>query len=147
MKIPTLFVNAGVYTFSNLLNRAIPFLLLPVLTRFLSPKDFGMVAMFGVLVQILTPFIGINSHGAFTRKYYSNDPDLDLTSYVTNCFYIVLLLFLFFGTTLFIFRHAVSQFTSIPSGWIIYAALISLGNVFSLMVLASYQVKRDAAKY
>lgn len=42
----SLFRNARIYTVANALNSAIPLLLLPILTRYLSPEEYGMVAMF-----------------------------------------------------------------------------------------------------
>ena len=41
--------QASVYTISNLVAKAIPFLLLPVLTRFLTPTDYGIVWMLSLI--------------------------------------------------------------------------------------------------
>ena len=147
MRISSLFVNAGIYTFSNLLNRAIPFLLLPVLTRFLTPQDYGIVAMFAILVSVLIPLIGVNSPGALKRKFFSNDPDLDLTRYVANSLYVVFSLFVVFGLILFVLRNYISHLLLLPSNWIFFAALIALGNIFSLIVLAVYQIKKQSIRY
>ena len=38
--------NAAIYTLANVTNSAIPFLLLPVLTRVLSPEEYGLVTIF-----------------------------------------------------------------------------------------------------
>lgn len=54
-----LFGNAAIYLGANILNAGIPFLLLPILTRVLTPADYGIVAMFSVVVSIL---------GAFTQQ-------------------------------------------------------------------------------
>jgi O-antigen/teichoic acid export membrane protein len=62
--------SAGIYTITSALNAAIPFLLMPVLTRYLSPADYGMVSMYGVLISFVTPFVGFNVEGAIARQYY-----------------------------------------------------------------------------
>lgn len=51
----SLFRSAGIYTITQMINSAIPFLLMPVLTRYLTPTDYGIVAMFGVLLSFVAP--------------------------------------------------------------------------------------------
>ena len=60
----------GVFT---LVNHAIPFLLIPLLTRYLSPTDYGYVSVFAIISNIAAPLIGINFAGAYIRAYFSGD--------------------------------------------------------------------------
>ena len=53
--------QAGVYTISNVVARAIPFLLLPLLTRYVSPADFGIVAMFFFVALLIEPLVGFGA--------------------------------------------------------------------------------------
>lgn len=62
--------GSAVYLFSNILNAAIPFALLPILTRYLSPAEYGEVAMFNTLLGALGAFVGLNVVGAAGRKYF-----------------------------------------------------------------------------
>lgn len=82
--------SASIYTLTNVINKAIPFLLLPILTRYLTPEDYGIVSMFGVLVSLVTPFTGLSIHGAIARMYYEID-SVDIKAYITNCLLILLL--------------------------------------------------------
>ena len=52
--------NTGIYIITSIINSAIPFLLLPILTRHMTPEDYGMVSMFLLLVSFATPFVGLN---------------------------------------------------------------------------------------
>ncbi|MCA6417299.1 MAG: oligosaccharide flippase family protein, partial [Cytophagales bacterium] len=52
--------SSFVFTASNALNSAIPFLLIPVLTRYLSPSDYGIVSIFQVVATMLISFAGLN---------------------------------------------------------------------------------------
>ena len=81
--------SAGIYVLANILNSAIPFLVLPIMTRFLSPEDYGIVSMFSVLVSILTTFIGLNVHGAIARQFYEKE-SMNFQQYIANCFYILI---------------------------------------------------------
>ncbi len=61
-----------IYTVANVLNSAIPFLLLPVLTRLLTPEQYGIVAIFAVLTSVFGAFAGLSVHGAVNVRYFDN---------------------------------------------------------------------------
>ena len=46
LKSTGLLRNSTIYLTSNILNALVPFLLLPVLTRYLTPDEYGQIAMF-----------------------------------------------------------------------------------------------------
>jgi len=50
LKQSVLFKNTFIYTLLQLINSGIPFLLLPVLTRYLTPEDYGMIATYNTFV-------------------------------------------------------------------------------------------------
>jgi hypothetical protein len=58
-----------------------PFLLLPVLTRFMASVDYGIVSMFLLMALILDPFISLGFPGA-TVMYY--DKSIDLPAYLVR---------------------------------------------------------------
>ena len=60
LKSNTFLAGSAVYLFSNILNAAIPFALLPVLTRYLTPEEYGEVAMFQTLLGALMAFIEVD---------------------------------------------------------------------------------------
>ena len=64
----SLFQSAFIYTLTRAINSAIPFFLMPVLTRYLTPVDYGIVAMFGVLLSFVASFTGLSIHGAIASS-------------------------------------------------------------------------------
>jgi O-antigen/teichoic acid export membrane protein len=62
--------STGIYTLTNMFGAIIPFLLLPFFTRWLTPDDYGKIAMFGIFSSFLAPILGLNVHGALAQKYY-----------------------------------------------------------------------------
>jgi O-antigen/teichoic acid export membrane protein len=75
MKIKTLFKNnlvqsVGIYSLTNMFGAVVPFLLLPFFTRWLTPDDYGKVAMFGIFSAFLVPVLGLSVNGALAQKYY-----------------------------------------------------------------------------
>ena len=58
-----------IYSFFGLLSTAVPFLLLPMLTSYLSPEEYLYVDLFTNFFQILAAVIGINVFVSVSRFY------------------------------------------------------------------------------
>ena len=60
----SLIKSSFVYIVCDGINKAIPFLLLPFITHYLTPTDYGVVTNFNVYVQILSVFGYLCTAGA-----------------------------------------------------------------------------------
>lgn len=59
------FLRAGViYAAANVASAAVPFMLLPLLTRMLTPDQYGQVVSFSLLVTLCMTLAGLNAHAA-----------------------------------------------------------------------------------
>jgi len=67
----------SLYTFLGFLNAGIGFLLLPVLTRYLTPEDYGIISLINVYVAILTPLVGMSTSAFITVEYYNSKVSKD----------------------------------------------------------------------
>lgn len=56
--------SGAIYGFANVLAAGVPFLLLPVLTRALTPAEYGQVVSFFMLVSVAVSMAGLSLHGA-----------------------------------------------------------------------------------
>lgn len=142
----SLFQNSGIYAITSLINAAIPFFLLPVLTRYLTPEDYGIVSMFALLVSMTSPFIGLSVSGSITRQYYNKDK-VDIWSYVYNAILIVLVSSVIVGIIFFVFSTPISKLTSFPARnlWMVIIYVIS--QVIVSILLALWQVQKKAMLY
>lgn len=113
----SLFRSAGVYTIANVLNKALPFLLLPVLTRYLSPAEYGIVAMVTVLIGFVGPVTGLSISGGVHRKFYERD-DIDFPSYVANSLFILVASTCLVALLMTAFASQVSALSQVPVGWL-----------------------------
>lgn len=139
--------NTSIYLVSNILNAAIPFILLPILTRYLTPSEYGQIAMFQVLLSALTTFIGLNTVGSANRKYYDDGVDNNtLRLFNGSCLQILIISFLITLFFILLFGNSLSKFLSIPLGWIISAILISALTFIATLRLGQWQI-RNQAKY
>ena len=62
--------NILIYFFSSGLSRSVPFLLLPLLTRVLSPTDFGILGLTTVFAGLALRFITFNAPGYIFAHYF-----------------------------------------------------------------------------
>lgn len=138
--------SAGIYTFTNVVNSAIPFFLLPILTRYLSPRDYGVVSMFSVLLSFVTPFIGVNTNGAIARVYYEKDT-VDIKEYITNCIYILLISTSLVAILFYIFADIIARVSAVPIQLIGAIIVVSFAQSITKTVLTLWQVQVKAIQY
>jgi O-antigen/teichoic acid export membrane protein len=138
--------SSGVYAFSNVINRAIPFLLLPVLTRYLSPEDFGKAAMFTVAVNLALPFVGVSTDSAIGRQYFERDR-IDLPRYVTNCLYILIITAILWLLVTLLVPDRLAAALDLPSSWIWSIVLVAASRFIVNTVLVLWQVQNRTVPY
>lgn len=138
--------TASLYTAINFINASIPILLLPVLTRFLSPHDYGLVAIFQVLLGVITVLIGLNTDVAIRRKYYQKDT-IDFPVYVTNCVFIQIICLVFCTLVLSLAKDHIERLSGFPSNWIWSVVIASFALSNTKLVLSLWQVQVKPAAY
>lgn len=144
----TLLTGSAVYLVSNILNALIPFALLPILTRYLSPEEYGEVAMFQALLGGLTAFVGLSMQGAAGRKFYDghlgND---DLREFIGSCLQILLVTSLITLITLVGFSGQLSEWLGLDRHWILLAVVVTASSIVVQVRLGQWQVRKDAKQY
>jgi O-antigen/teichoic acid export membrane protein len=142
----SLFRSAGIYTITRAINSAIPFLLMPVLTRYLTPVDYGTVVMFGVLLSFVAPFTGLSIHGAIARQYYDRD-EVDMPRYVSNCLLILLSSTLIVGVIFYLLAEPISRLSSFPQQWMWAVIIVSAAQFINQVNLTLWQAQVQPIPY
>lgn len=138
--------SAATYTVANVLNAAIPFLLLPILTRVLTPADYGLVAMFATVLAVSSALTGVNVHGAVGVRYFQQDR-FDLPRYVATCLTILV------GTTALSALVAgalagpLTRVTGLPLSWLVVAVIASGAQFVVQTRLVLWQVRDEPLKF
>lgn len=141
-----LFKNSFIYTSSNVIKSTIPFLLLPVLTRYLTPTDYGIVATFQVLLAIAVVFVNLNMHGAVAINFFKIEKQ-ELEVYIGNVFVI---LFISFFLTLCIIsavKEPLSHLINFPENWLSIIVVIALSQSVFTLTLTLWQVEQKPLPY
>lgn len=140
--------GAGIYLVSNILNAVIPFILLPILTRYLNPSEYGEVAMFQTLLGALGAFIGMTFVGAANRKFYdSNINKTEMADFIGACIQLTVIFSTFIFLALFIFQDKFSEWLSLEPGYILFAVVVSFCMVIINLRLGQWQIRKKAFKY
>ncbi len=109
--------SSFVFTASNAINSSIPFLLIPVLTRFLNPAEYGIISIFQVASTLLISFVGLNTHNAAIVQYYKKD-EIDFPNFVYNTLIILLFSFVAIMGLFFLFSSPLSRLIEFPENWL-----------------------------
>lgn len=141
-----LFQGFAIYLGSSIVNKAIPFLLLPVLTRYLSTEEYGILAIYQVMISFGMPVVGMNMQNNITRNFFRKSKEY-IARLVFN-----LLVVLWFSSTFFLIFVAVyltlggEQF-SIPERWLYALPLIAIMNMVNEFNLTILRNEKEAIKY
>jgi len=135
----------GIYTFSNVLNAAIPFFLLFFLTHYLSKEDIGILSNFGVMANLMVPFVGINLMASVQVQYIKEE--VDDRNYLSTGLRLAILLTLAFSGVLFFAGSYIETLTQVPRIFLYFIAVYALFNVIIEILLALWRMEDAAINY
>tara|TARA_R110002051_G_scaffold116772_1_gene190332 strand:+ start:21019 stop:22200 length:1182 start_codon:yes stop_codon:yes gene_type:complete len=123
-------------------------MLLPILTRYLEPSEYGEVAVFQVWVSLISAICGLSVHGAASRKFYDyDDPDSQMAPFIGSCLLILILssLVLFF----FVFSVAdwFSEVIGLSKVWLLVGLPFAFFSFLIQLRLGQWQVRKQPLKY
>ena len=119
----SLFKSASIYLITAALTAGSPLILIPLLTRILSPEDYGKVAIFSATVQMLGVLTGLSIHGAIGMRYFDRET-LDFPRYVSSCLIILLTSTAITLLLVVVMLPRLEDFTKLPAEWLILAVLL-----------------------
>lgn len=129
--------NAVIYLGSSVINKAAPFLLLPLITRFLTPAEFGALSIFLVINGLFFAVIGMGIHTNISKSFFSSTR-AELALLIGNMLFVLggaslLILVLCSGVVLLM-----DQLFSMPAElWIVFPFLsfMMMANTINLTLL------------
>lgn len=143
---PSFLSQAAIYTLSNFAVSGVPFLLLPILTRMLDPKDYAIISMFTLVVTVFTIFVGLNIHGSISVRYFDNTT-FDMTTYVTSAHYIALMTTTIMCVVVNLFDEYIERYTNIPAFWLYAAVGTAYCQFLIQLLLVMWQVTKKPVQY
>ena len=138
--------NALIYTLFSIINKAIPFLLLPILTSYLSQKDYGYISLFNSYTQLIAIFVGMNVNSAVSTNFFHLD-EQSFKKYLGNVFYII-----GFSTVIVIFivlffQKYIQNSFNIPLTWLILGIFVALMMIVTELHLAIWRLRQQSKPF
>ncbi|MGY2196670.1 lipopolysaccharide biosynthesis protein [Pseudomonas gingeri] len=137
--------SAATYALANVINSAIPFFLLPVLTRVLAPTEYGVVAMFTTVVGVLSAFTGLSIHGSVSVRHF--DSNTDHPRFVGACLGVLAVSTSLVLLVVWWMAGSLAHSTGVPEGWLLVAVLVSAAQVIVQVRLVIWQVRNEVMRY
>lgn len=138
--------NTLIFSGSSIVNRAIPFLLAPIITQYLAPADYGVVANFISLLTVLVVFTGVNTNGILEVQYFNVDREY-FKLQVGN---IIIVLVAFSALTLlavWLLSPWLSELLELPVHWLITGVLCAVAMFLTNINLGLWQLEKKAKSY
>jgi len=102
-----------------------PFLLLPILTHYLTTDDYGMLATYNTFVGVIAIFIGISMPGAVGVSYFQMEKK-HLQCYIGNVFNVLIITTLVVTLIVIVLQEMIVQNFNIPIIWMYVAITVAL---------------------
>lgn len=134
------------YLASSIISAALPFLVLPVLTRYLNPEEFGSVGIFQSLLTVFSAIIGFSTAGAVIRKSYGSSQK-ELAVYIFNCICLMAVSVVLTICVLLSLWPHIEASIGLPISWVLLAILFSVGQYLFLLAIGQYQVNKRPFHY
>lgn len=149
LKNSVLFKNTFIYTLLQLVKSGIPFLLLPILTRYLTPEDYGMIATYNTFVGAVSIFVGLSMAGAVGVSFFHLKQE-ELKKYIGNVFNILLLTTSVVVLIVIFFQPLLVERLKLPLFWLyiaIFVAWMQMITAINLTLWRSQQKAKPFAYY
>ena len=139
-------IQAGFwYTVGNFLLKGIVFITLPILTRLMTPSDFGLVSLYTTWVAVFTIFVGLCLQSSIIRGY--NDFKKDKENYFSSVLFLSLISFITVSFVIVLFRNYISDALGFSFPIIILILLQSyftfIIEFYNLKYIAQYLYKKS----
>lgn len=114
-----------IYLGSSIVNKAIPFLLLPVMTTYLDPEEYGLLSIYLILITFYSAFIGMNINVNISKNFFTVSK-VEMGKVVYNSLLIVLVASLIGLVITGFLALGFKELFSIPMKWWLLIPFLSL---------------------
>lgn len=110
------------YGITDVLAKVTPFVVLPIILKYLTPDEFGLVSNFSSLVQLFLPLVLLNGHTFLTIEYHKRNK-IRLSLLIENSIAIMVLMLIITVIMLFFFDGFFHEHFRLSNKWINVALL------------------------
>ena len=137
---------AATYSAANVLAAAVPLLLIPILTRLLSPHDYGVVALFMAAASFLTLVVGLGVQGLVPIQYHRLER-ADVGRLVTACLLVACASLVCVDLLLVLASPWLTPATGVPRGLMLAASAFAFAQFVIALRLSVLQAQNRSGHY
>jgi len=138
--------TSSVYLFGSIANAILPLALLPILTRYLTPQDYGLVATATVLIQVLIVFQGLNAYGLIARAHFDENKK-SLSDLVSAAVAFAVSITLLLLCVIPIFGNYLGTWVKFPPAWLPLVLFMGLATIIQNNYLALCQARKEPCRF
>jgi O-antigen/teichoic acid export membrane protein len=135
-----------VYILCDAVNKGVPFLILPVLSNYLLPSDYGILSNFNVLLSIITIFITVGIDSSIAVNFYRLSKT-ELSKYIFNALLLVSTSLVICTTAVLLSSNNIYALTKVPVNYQLLAIAMSLSAVFTAINLSMWRLEEKPLKF
>jgi O-antigen/teichoic acid export membrane protein len=125
------FKNSSYYMLASLLPVAVSFFMLPIYTRYLTPTDYGVLALVLSLQMFLLPLMTLKINDSILRFYYDYSHDREkLNTYISTIFIFITILSTSVLILLLYYLDSILEF--------VFPYTVGYNDIFLLGIISSY---------
>lgn len=141
-----LFKDTAIYSAINILDKAIPFLIMPILSRVFSKEEMGYYSLYQVTFHVLIPILTLCIDYPVVVSYYRMAKQM-FTRYFSTSFFLVLSLYVIFVSIAFILSDTLSKLFGLEEKWLFITYLIVLLNYINQLRLNMWRITKKPVSY
>jgi O-antigen/teichoic acid export membrane protein len=139
------FKSSSIYLLTSIINRAIPFLLLPFLTKYLSPEEYGIVTIITIIISFSYPLMNMSGNLLIAKNYFVNKDQIKAIN--SNHFIIVILSFFVLLVTYTLLTQVFNVKFDVPYYWIVIVLFVGIFNSVNLNYITILRCSNRVYKY
>lgn len=138
--------NSSIFLSFSILNRAIPFLLLPILTAYIDPYGYGVIAVMAIVTSLSMPLIGLCSDSVLFQQYFKLDQSSKV-NFINDAYKIVLINTLIIIVIAVPFANLIKDFTDLSLKWFEIAIICASAGMITTLTTQIFLLKKKAFNY
>lgn len=134
------------YSAANIFNAAVPFFLLPVMTAYLLPEEYGLLSLILMLQTLSLPLVLVNFYGVVIIEY-SKIPLDEFPAFISSILVIPILGFIVVEIFFLVFAGYLAAFFKVPVFWVRVTPVFVLLQALPQALLAVFQAEKKPLNF
>ena len=135
------------FTLVNFLGAGVGFFVMPILTHYLSPKDYGILSLINLYISILIPFMSLNAFGLLYIDYFNKGNEEGFSQKFSSVFIFPFVNFFFFLISSLIFKSVIAKYLDIPLFVVPIIPIVALFVIYNEHLLQFLVITKSTVKY